>query len=424
MTNINGLIKKIIVVATMVANIFTMTSQITVDECIHLAKTNWPLYKQQELTGMEEKYSLENNTLKWIPQLSINAKASYQSEVVEMPFEIPGYSFDISHYQYGVTADLSQMIWDGGSTRNNSRMTRANADVKRRQLDVTLYGLNERVENLFLGILLLDRQIEQNQILQESLQRKLKEVEACMESGIALKSDLDMVRVNILNCRRQEAELQTGRNAYMEMLCLLTGKDLSGEKLLEPDVMTNGTSDGIRRPELRLYDAQLVQNDIQDREIRTRLSPKLNLTLQAGAGHPGLNMLGNELQPYYIAGIKLQWDIGQLYTMKKDKKMTWLRRQGIETEREAFLRNTRLEMAEQSGVIDKLKKTIGIDNDIITMRERIRATGEEQYRSGTIKMIDLMTMMDDEYNARLDKSLHEIQLIMAVRKLDNIMGKQ
>ena len=92
-----------------------------------------------------------------------------------MPFEIPGYDFDISHYQYGVTADLNQMIWDGGVTKNNRRVVSANAEVKHRQLDVTLYNLNERVENLFLGVLLLDKQMKQNKIQLESLLRKQKD---------------------------------------------------------------------------------------------------------------------------------------------------------------------------------------------------------------------------------------------------------
>lgn len=424
MIKANKFIRKTLMVAATAANISTLMPQITVDECIRLAKTNYPLYKQQELTDLEEKYDLRKNTMGWLPQLSVNAKASYQSEVVEMPFEIPGYSFDISHCQYGVTADLSQMIWDGGNTRNNRRMTQADAGVERQQLNVTLYNIGERVENLFLSILLLDRQIEQNNILHERLNRKLKEVEAGVESGVAFRTDIDLINVNIMDCRQQEAELDYSRSAYMKMLGILTGKDMRHEKLLEPDIDNCGKVREIKRPELALYEAQLVQNDIQREGIKTRLSPRLDLTLQAGAGRPGLNMLGNEMQPYYVAGIRMQWDIGQIYTMKSDKKKIELRKRDIEYERETFLMDTSMDIAEQKGVIDKLKKAISIDNDIIAMRERIRATGEEQYRNGTIKMTDLMTMMDDEHNARLVKSLHEIQLIMAVRKLDNIMGKQ
>lgn len=417
-------IKRTLVVSAMFMNVFSLMSQVTIDECITLAIKNYPLYKQKELTYLEEDYNLRNNSLKWAPQLSVNAKATYQSEVVEMPFEIQGYSFDISHYQYGVTADFSQMIWDGGASKNNSRIVRANADVKRKQLEVNLYTLRDKVENLFLGILLLDKQIEQNKIQFDNLVRKQKDVEACIGSGVAYKSDLDIVKVNILNCKQQETELINNRLAYIKMLSRLVGKELSGEKLIEPQIDASLNPFEINRPELSLYDAQLTQNNIQASELKTRISPKFNFSLQLGAGHPGLNMLGNEFQPYYLASIKMQWDIGSLYTFKNDKRKVELQKKSIISERETFILNTSMEMEEQLSVIYRIKKTIEMDNEIISMRERIKLAAEEQYTSGVIKMIDLMTIMTDEYNARLNKAVHEIQLIMALRKYNNIAGNR
>lgn len=419
-----GFIKRTLIISAMSINVISSMSQVTIDECIALAKENYPLYKQKELSYLEEDCNLKSNSLKWAPQLSLNGKATYQSEVVEMPFEIPGYDFDISHYQYGVTADLSQMIWDGGVTRNNSRMVRANAEVKRKQLEVTVYNLRERVENLFLGILLLDKQIEQNRIQFENLERKQKDVESCIGSGVAYKSDLDMVKVNMLNCRQQETELVNNKSAYVKMLGRLVGKDLSGEKLVEPETDITEKTFEINRPELSLYDAQLSQNSIQAKELKTRMSPKFNFSFQLGAGHPGLNMLGNDFQPYYLAGIKMQWDIGSLYTFKSDRRKVDLQKKSIMSERETFILNTSLEMEEQLSVIDRIKKTIEMDDEIISMRERIKLAAEEQYAGGVIKMIDLMTIMTDEYNARLNKALHEIQLIMALRKYNNISGNR
>ena len=135
-------------------------------------------------------------------------------------------------------------------------------------------------------------------------------------------------------------------------------------------------------------------------------------------------MLGNEFQPYYLAGIKMQWDIGNLYSLRNDKRKVELQKKSIQSERETFILNTSMEMTEQLSVIDKIRKTLVMDDEIISMRERIRTAGEEQYAGGVIKMIDLMEMMDDEYNARLNKAVHEVQLMMAIRKYNNIMGNQ
>lgn len=41
----------------------------------------------------------------WLPHLNISGKATWQSEVVEMPIEIPGMDINIPHDQYGLHAD-------------------------------------------------------------------------------------------------------------------------------------------------------------------------------------------------------------------------------------------------------------------------------------------------------------------------------
>lgn len=417
------ILKKSLLILTCCIVVSKAYAQVTIDECIALAKKNYPLYGGYELAEMGHESDLKINKLKWVPQLSVNAKVSYQSEVVEMPFSIPGYEFDISHYQYGTTIDLNQMIWDGGATKNNRDMILANRDISLHQVDVALYSLNERVETLFLGILLLDREIVQNDVLMESLLRKRNEVEAWIEGGVAYRSDLDMVNVNILNCRQQKTELLSNRDAYMEMLEILTGRELAGERLVEPETEISGMNREIARPELRLYDAQLFQNGIMEKELSTRISPKFNITLQGGIGRPGLNMLSNEIQSYFVTGIKMQWDIGPLCSLKNDRKKIEIQRQNIENEKAAFILNLSLEMTEQLRAIEKIRETLKMDDEIISMRERIRCAGEEHYANGVIKMIDLMAMMDDEYNAKVNKSVHEIQLMMAVRKFDNIRGE-
>lgn len=397
--------------------------QISLDECIRLAREHYPQAKEMLLADKTEQSDLKINRQKWAPQLVLNGKASYQSEVVEMPFDFNGYDFDISNYQYSLTADVDQMIWDGGETQNKKRQISADADVKRRQLDVTLYNLNDRVENFYLSVLLLDRQLAQKEILMQSLQRNRKEVEACLESGVAYKSDLDIVEVNILDCEQSVAELKNDRQAYVAMLELLTGRSFDGVEFAEPSTSVGDDDMVVRRPELSLYNAQAEQLKLQREGLQARLSPKFNFYLQGGLGKPGLNMLKDEIRPYYVAGIKMQWNFGALYSRKNDIRKMEIQQENIEYERETFLLNTSLDVTEQMNSIRKIKDALGKDSEIIRLRERIRQAGEEQYRSGVIKMTDLMTMIDDEHNARVNESLHQVQLMKAVRKLKNIVGE-
>lgn len=407
----------------MLCTLASQAQQVTLDQCLQMAKDNYPQVRKKGLIDKAEQYDLRNASIAWAPQLTVSGKATYQSDVMEMPFEIPGYSFDLPHDQYSVVGELSQQLWDGGETVSKKRIVRAGSEVERKQLEVTLYALNERVQNIYLGILLIDKQAEQNSLLMQSLQRSMKEVEAMIDNGMAYRSDKDIVMVNILNCEQQAAELEADRKAYTDMLGRLTGTDMSAAQFAEPSDDLSSLSGTVSRPELALYDAQLLQSKAQRKELDSRISPKFSLSLQAGAGRPGLNMLKNEFDPYYTAGLKMQWNIGALYTRRNDIRKIETQQSSIEADRETFLFNTSLDMTDGMNAIAKMKMTLERDNRIIELRESVRKAGEEQYRSGVIKMTDLLDLIDDEHDARLARSVHQVQLLMEIYKLRNITGE-
>ena len=191
------------------------------------------------------------------------------------------------------------------------------AEVQRGQTEVSLYSIRSRVQNVYLGILLLDEQISQNRLLMESLQRNAAEVQVMIDNGMAYRSDLDMINVNILDCMQQTDALNADREAYVKILTLLTGQDMSGKELEVPSDAEAVDVRSVSRPEMALYDARLRQNDAQIKQLNAKISPQFDLTLQGGLGRPGLNMLKNDFAPMFIAGIKMQWNIASLYTRKR-----------------------------------------------------------------------------------------------------------
>lgn len=398
-------------------------NEITIDECVAMAKMNYPQIRQFDLISEAEKYDLSNAGLNWVPHLTISGKASYQSDVVEMPFEIPGYDFNLPHDQYSIVGELSQTIWDGGTTSNLKSSIRAGAEVQRKQLEVTLYSIRERVENIYLGILLIDKQISQNKILEKSLLRNRNEVMAMLENGMAYKSDMNIVDVNILNCRQKLSQLLADRSSYIKILSKFTGSDMSGVSFIEPSDYINTDSLEINRPELSFYDAQVAQNQVKRNELQTRISPKFNFTFQGGAGQPGLNMLKEGFSPYYVAAIKMQWSLGDLYTRSNDIKKIESNEKSIESERETFLFNTSMDIINQVNAIEKARDVLEQDKEIVRLREEIRTSGEEQYAEGVITMIDLMDMIDNEHDARVAESIHQVQLLMEICKLKNTVGQ-
>ena len=425
--NMKRVLKNVFVSLAAICAGYAAHAQTTLDECIGWAYDNYPQIKEMSLIEMTKGIDLKNAAYAWLPHLNISGKATWQSEVVEMPMDILGMDINIPHDQYGLTAEFTQQIWDGGTSRSQKELAEAGAEVKKTQLETNLWSIRLRVQNVFLGIILIDKQLELNRLLRESLERSSVEVKSRMAAGVALPSDLDQVSVNILSCLQQRASLDADRKSYVKILGLLTGRDMTDVELAVPQDAVNYVDDGARdfgtRPEMAFYAAQLKQNEFQRRQLNTLISPKLNLSLQGGYGRPGMNMLSGDFSGYFVAGLKLQWNIGALYTRGLDKRRVNADAQKIDLTRKSFILNSSVEAEQKNNAILKARDVLEKDSEIIRLRQRIRASGENQYREGTIKMNDYLSMLDEEYKAKANESMHEVQLMMAVYDMKNTIGK-
>jgi hypothetical protein len=74
---------------------------------------------------------------------------------------LPAYSKD----QYKAFGELDQVIYDGGVIRNQKQTAEANEIIQQQSLEVELYTLYDRVNQLFFGALLVDAQLKQNDVL-------------------------------------------------------------------------------------------------------------------------------------------------------------------------------------------------------------------------------------------------------------------
>lgn len=386
---------------------------LTLEECRRKAQANYPLIVQYDLIEKSKAYNLENISKGYLPQFSLTGKATHQSDVTELPIQLPIKGLPKDQVQ--VMLELNQKVWDGGETRRQRKQIRASAGVERSQLDVELYALNDRVNQLFFGILVLDEKLRQNTLLQEDLQRSHRQVSAYMANGIANQPDLDAVRVEQLKARQSETELAALRGAYIQMLSLLTGEEIGRDAELRKPVSTETTpANGINRPELSLFDAQRESLDVTETTLHVRNLPRLGVFVQGAYGNPGLNMLKNEFTPFYIAGVRLTWTFGGLYTLRNDKRMIGNNRRKLESNREAFLFNIRLQAAQENSAIQSVRALLREDDEIIALRANIRKAAEARVAGGTLTVTDMLREITAESLARQTKAIHEVQLLMNI----------
>ena len=390
--------------------------QITLEECRQKAQNNYPLVVQYDLVEKSKEYNLGNASKGYLPQFSLTGKATYQSDVTKLPIQIPDVDIKgLSKDQYQVMLELNQKIWDGGDIRYQRKQIKATSDIDREQLNVDMYALNDRVNQVYFGILMLDEKLKQNNLLREDLQRSYQQVSAYMANGVANQSDLDAVKVEQLNTRQSETELLSSRGAYIQMLSLLIGEDISRETTLLKPVATEMTlAEDINRPELSLFDAQRESLDISESTLRVRNLPKLGAFIQGAYGNPGLNMLKNEFTPFYIAGVRLTWNFGSLYTLRNDKRVIENNRQKLQSNRELFLFNTRLEATQENSAIQSVRALMREDDEIIALRTNIRKAAEAKVANGTLTVTDMLREITAESLARQTKAMHEVQLLMNI----------
>lgn len=397
-----------------------MYGQITLEECQRKTQENYPLVHQYGLVEKTKDYNLENAAKGYLPQFALSARASYQSEVTEIPLKLAGMNVKgLPKDQYQVMLELQQNIWDGGGIRMKKKQVAAQAEVEREKLNVDMYSLNSRVNNLYFGILLLDEQLRQNVLLQEELGRSYHLITAYVANGIANQADLDAVQVEQLNTRQKRVELTHTRIAYLNMLSLLTGDKLSPETILEKPVPRQDVSAAseICRPELSWFEARQAGLLVEEMALNVHHLPHFSLFVQGAYGNPGLDMLKNEFSPYYMAGVRLSWNFGSLYTLKNNRRVIANKRRQVDNDRNVFLFNTRLEMTEQDEAVRSLEKQMSDDEEIIRLRTNIRKAAEAKVANGTLTVTEMLRELTSESLARQTKAMHEIQRLMGIYQL-------
>jgi outer membrane protein TolC len=397
---------------------------LTIDECYGLTRKNYPMIRQRELISKTKDFSVENAAKGYLPQLNILGQATYQSAVTEfkLPVAVPGVEFpSISKDQYKVYGEVTQTIYDGGAVRTQVKSHKANALVEEQKLEVELYKLNERVNQIFFGILMLDEQIRQNELLKKDIMLGISKVQALIANGTAFKSNGYTLQAEQLKAEQRVIELHANRKAYVGMLGLLVNQNLDDVQLVKPQAFT--LSAQINRPELRMYDSQSRSLDIQEQLLDVKNRPKFNFFFQGGVGRPALNILNNGFDPYYITGVRLNWSLSGLYTRKNDRLLIGNNRQAIQLQKETFLYNTNLTLKQQNADLAKLEQLLGSDDEIIALRENIKTTSAAQLENGVINTNDYLREVNAEDQARLNRILHEIQLLMSRYNLQTTLGR-
>ena len=391
----------------------SVTAQtLTLEECYILAKQNYPLIKRHDLIAKTQEYNLQNAAKGWLPQIQLVGQATYQNEVTELPIQIPNMTIEpVSKDQYKIYADVQQNIYDGGLIANQKKLIVLNSEIELQKNEVATDQLEMRINQIYFGILQTDEQLQQTELTKSDLSNGLRKAEAQLENGVIFKSNVDVLKAQIVNLEQKELELKSLKKNFLQMLSLFIKKDLDENTMLaKPEKIL--LQEVNNRAELKLFDLQKSALDQQKTTVRGRNLPKLGAFFQGGYGKPGFNMLKNEFDLFYIGGLRLNIPISGFYTQKNDLALLSVQQQEIEIQKENFLFNQKFETIKDDEELNKIQQLITKDEELIALRESIKNAASAQFENGVITTNDYLREVNELDRAKNQKILHDIQYLL------------
>lgn len=404
---------------------------LSLSECVRLARDNYPLIAKYGILEKIEGVTLSNVAKSWLPQGSIGVLATWQNDVATLPslltnmleqqgMEYPG----IDKFQYRVGIDVTQKIWDGGKSNADKRNISSATEIERASLDLQLYDVEGKVQEIYFSILLVEDRIDRIARSMQLVEATLDQMESMFKNGVAMKSDRDQVEATLLGLRQQQTNLLATYKSLSTILEIFTGEKIGNRTLQLPseDQITEAG-----HPQMRLFDYRINNLKIQEEGIRASVMPNIGAFASGYYGYPGYNMFKN-MQTHdpslnFMIGLKATWNFGALYTRRNSLTKLQLQRDQIDVEREVFTFNNDMAITESMNQISALRELIKSDSRIVELRHSVVESAQSQLRNGVIDATALLTKITEEEIAENDMSLHKIELIKNIYNLNHISNK-
>lgn len=399
----------------------------TLQECQQAAERNYPLIRQYGLTEKTTQLTVENIGKAWLPQVTATAQATYQSDVTAWPeqmqavYQQMGLNMKgLRKDQYRVGIDVSQTVYDGGTIRSQKDIARMQGEVEQAQTEVTMYQVRRRVNEMYFALLLADEQIRLNADLEKTLAGSEEKLSAMFHRGTASESDYLSVKAERLKVAQQGEDLKVQRKSLAMMLSTFCGIEVKNPS--KPAAITRTTTSTLTsRPELKVIEARLRLADVQEESLDAALKPRLGVFAQGYYGYPGYNLFEDMMHHRWswngMVGARLSWNIGALYTRKNDKAKIQLMRDMAENSRDVFMYNNTLEQIQQNENIDRYRRMMQADDEIVSLRTSVRQAAESKLSHGIIDVNDLLKEINAENSAQTQRTIHEIQMLKEMYEL-------
>ncbi|RMA58788.1 TolC family protein [Ulvibacter antarcticus] len=395
---------------------------ITLQECYELVTINYPLARQSQLLESQSQLNTDIISNAKLPQLSFDVQATYQSDVIEVP--IPNSTIEpLNKDQYRATLSVNQLIYNGGITDAALNLETTQLKTKQKQVEVNLYQLKQKINQLYYSILLTQEKDALLNAKQKQLEAKLDEVKAGIRYGMLLPTSNKVLEAELLRINQQFIEIESNKTLLIQSLSIFIGQSLDASTTFQNPSIEIVFNTDLNRPEFELF--QLKKEEISSSEalVAKNNTPKLFGFATGGYGNPGLNMLDNSFQAFYTLGVKLNWNVFDWNSNKKQRESLLMNKELVDIETETFKLNTNIELNQQQKEIEKNEAFVTSDLEIINLRKDVLKSADSQLKNGVITSSAYITELTNLFEDENTLVKHKIQLQLAKANYNVIKGQ-
>lgn len=398
---------------------------LTVQRCRELAVQNSPLQQKKLYAESISALHIRNLQSNNLPRINFSAQASWQTDVVQFPGDSPLFQVpEIPKDQYRLSLDVAQRIWDGGTDRYQRQQRSLEAELAAAQADVDVFQLREVVTDLYFKALLLQESEAVLEVSKKDLEARLKQAEAAVAEGAALRTTADQVKIQILKTEQQITAIQVDKQALLEILAKWIDRENTDFQLIAPNPSEIPLQPE-KRPEYRLFALQQSTYQLQKDRLNLQLQPRIEAFAQAGFGQPNpLNFFETGFEPFAMFGLRASWTPFDWGNRRREAQVFDLHKKNVEAQRLAFEQKLEANNVREFWDLNvKYREQLKQDDAIVALQEDIVRRADAQVKNGVMTATDYLTQLNLLTQARLAQKSHELQLAQAremlVAKLGN-----
>lgn len=396
-------------------------STISIDSCIQWAKRNYPLIQQNDAYLRQESLNRQAINENWLPKINFQAQATYNTEVVQ--FNFPGMDIKFPHDAYMASLNLEQAIYDGGQTKSQKTVEHLNMEINTQQNEVELYKLVERINQLYVNILLGKENLAILELYKEDLVNRTNNMKIAVQNGMALEASLSELEAEILKADQNIIDTKQNLNSLYQNLSFYTNHQISETTVLElRSIGGNAPAIEIERPELKIFDLQMKMMEARYAQTNVQALPHISIGAMGNYGRPGPNFINQELRFFASANFTVRWNVSSLYGLKRERNKLDLNKNFIEIQKEVFLFNIQTAMNTQMAQLNAIGEQLATDDLIIEKRQLVTKTAVSQMENGKITVTNYLSQLNAELQAKLNKKVHEIRRMNTISMINATSG--